>query len=54
MDVDEDYDDSPEEDKKTGIVSNGPGPTPGSADAKTTSPTSAGVNGTTSTVTKTE
>jgi hypothetical protein len=54
MDVDEDYDDSPEEDKKTGIVANGSGPTSASGDAKTTSPTSTGVNGTSSTTTKTE
>ncbi|TWU78695.1 hypothetical protein ED733_006022 [Metarhizium rileyi] len=50
MDVDEDYDDSPEEEKKTGIVANGSGP----GDAKTTSPASAGINGSSGTVTKTE
>lgn len=54
MDVDEDYDDSPEEDKKTGIVANGSGPPSGSGDVKTTSPASASVNGTSGTATKTE
>lgn len=54
MDVDEDYDDSPEEDKKTGIVANGSGPPSGSSDAKATSPASAGVNGTSGAATKTE
>lgn len=47
MDVDDDYDDSGEEDKKAGIVS-GPASGPGSAtsDIKNgTTPTSAGING---------
>jgi glucose repression mediator protein len=44
MDVDEDYDDSGEEDKKGGIVSaSGSGPASTSGEAKATSP--AGVNG---------
>lgn len=46
MDVDEDYDDSGEEDKKAGIVS-GPASGPGSAtsEMKNGTPTSAGING---------
>lgn len=44
MDVDEDYDDDGEEDKKGGIVSaSGSGPSSSSGDVKATSPT--GVNG---------
>jgi glucose repression mediator protein len=44
MDVDEDYDDDGEEDKKGGIVSvAGSGPGSSSGDAKTTSPTA--ING---------
>jgi hypothetical protein len=44
MDVDEDYDDDGEEDKKGGIVSaSGSGPGSASGEAKTTSPS--GVNG---------
>jgi hypothetical protein len=43
MDVDEDYDDSGEEEKKGGIVTNGSRPASTSGDMKT--PTSAGING---------
>jgi hypothetical protein len=44
MEVDEDYDDDGEEDKKGGIVSaSGSGPSSASGEAKTTSPT--GING---------
>jgi len=53
MDVDEDYDDSGEDDKKA-VLTNGSAPAPGSADGKTTTPTSAGVNGSSATATKTE
>jgi len=46
MEVDEDYDDSGEEDKKAGIIS-GAGSGPGSAtsDMKNGTPNSAGING---------
>ncbi|KAG6008203.1 hypothetical protein E4U21_004802 [Claviceps maximensis] len=44
MDVDEDYDDSPEDEKKPVAVANGSVPTSGANDVKTTSPTNAGVN----------
>lgn len=54
MDVDEDYDDSPEDEKKPAAVPNGSAPTSGSGDVKTTSPTNAGINGSTSIATKAE
>ncbi|PNY20468.1 General transcriptional corepressor ssn6 [Tolypocladium capitatum] len=53
MDVDEDYDDSGEDDKKA-VITNGSAPAPGSTDAKTSTPTSAGVNASSGAVTKTE
>ncbi|PFH62071.1 hypothetical protein XA68_15279 [Ophiocordyceps unilateralis] len=53
MDVDEDYDDSGEDDKKA-VLTNGSAQGPGSADGKTTSPTGAGVNGPSSAVAKGE
>ncbi|KAJ6441992.1 transcriptional corepressor Cyc8 [Purpureocillium lavendulum] len=53
MDVDEDYDDSGEDDKKA-VLTNGSAPAPGSAEGKTTTPTSAGVNGSSAPATKTE
>lgn len=46
MDVDEDYDDSGEEDKKTGILSGPPtGSGPASGEMKNGAPTNAGMNG---------
>lgn len=45
MDVDEDYDDSGEDDKKAAAITNGSAPGASSAEAKTSTPTSAGVNG---------
>lgn len=45
MDVDEDYDDSPEDEKKPIPAGNASGTASGNVDSKTTSPTSAGVNG---------
>jgi general transcriptional corepressor CYC8 len=45
MDVDEDYDDSGEEEKKAGIVTNGSAPTSAAGELKTTTPTSASING---------
>jgi hypothetical protein len=46
MDVDEDYDDSGEDDKKA-VIASGSGSAPNSAtgEMKTTTPTSAGING---------
>jgi general transcriptional corepressor CYC8 len=54
MDVDEDYDDSVEEEKK--VVPGGPtsGPASASGDMKTTTPTSAGINGMMGSAPKTE
>lgn len=54
MDVDEDYDDSAEEDKKPAVVTNGSGPGSAAGDTKATSPASAGVNGASAPATKTE
>ncbi|RYC60108.1 hypothetical protein CHU98_g6102 [Xylaria longipes] len=45
MDVDEDYDDSGEEEKKVGNVGPTSGPASAAGDMKTTTPTSAGMNG---------
>jgi hypothetical protein len=46
MDVDEDYDDSGEEDKKAGILPGPPsGPGSASSEMKNGAPTSAGING---------
>lgn len=48
MDVDEDYDDSAEEDKKVGIVTgsaSASGPGSATGEMKNTTPTSAGING---------
>lgn len=45
MEVDEDYDDSGEDEKKAGIVANGSGPGSAAGDAKTSTPVSAAVNG---------
>lgn len=47
MDVDEDYDDSGEDEKKTGALANGSGPGSASGEVKTSTPSSAGVNGAT-------
>lgn len=44
MDVDEDYDDSGEDEKKAGIP-NGSGPASNAGDSKTAASVSAGVNG---------
>jgi hypothetical protein len=44
MDVDEDYDDSGEDEKKAGIP-NGSGPGSNAGDSKTSTSASAGVNG---------
>lgn len=54
MDVDEDYDDSPEDEKKPAAVANGSFPTSGPGDIKMTSPASVGVNGSSSAATKTD
>ncbi|KAK2677495.1 Tetratricopeptide repeat [Fusarium oxysporum f. sp. vasinfectum] len=54
MDVDEDYDDSGEDEKKATIVTNGSGPGSAAGDAKTSTPANAGVNGVSGTVTKVE
>jgi hypothetical protein len=54
MDVDEDYDDSAEEDKKPAIVTNGSGPASAAGDAKVPSPTSTSANGAPAATTKTE
>lgn len=53
MDVDEDYDDSGEDDKKAVLV-NGSAAAPGSADGKTSTPANAGVNGSSGAVAKAE
>ncbi|PHH85541.1 hypothetical protein CDD83_280 [Cordyceps sp. RAO-2017] len=53
MDVDEDYDDSGEDDKKA-VLTNGSAAAAGSTDGKTSTPTSAGVNGSSGAVTKAE
>ncbi|KJZ75040.1 hypothetical protein HIM_05526 [Hirsutella minnesotensis 3608] len=53
MEVDEDYDDSGEDDKK-GVLANGSGAGPGSAEAKSSTPATAGVNGSSATVAKAE
>jgi hypothetical protein len=45
MEVDDDYDDSGEDEKKGGIITNGSGPASTSGEMKTTTPTSAGMNG---------
>lgn len=45
MEVDEDYDDSGEDEKKANIVTNGSGPSSAAGDVKTSTPTSASVNG---------
>ncbi|KAF5228543.1 hypothetical protein FAUST_11018, partial [Fusarium austroamericanum] len=45
MEVDEDYDDSGEDEKKTAVVTNGSGPGSAAGDAKTSTPANAGVNG---------
>lgn len=45
MEVDENYDDSGEDEKKTGIVTNGSGPGSAAGDAKTSTPANASVNG---------
>lgn len=45
MDVDENYDDSGEDDKKAATIANGAAPGNSSADVKASTPTSAGVNG---------
>jgi glucose repression mediator protein len=52
MDVDEDYDDSGEDEKKA-VLANGSGPSSATGDVKA-SPTTAGVNGSAATSTKTE
>jgi hypothetical protein len=54
MDVDEDYDDSAEEDKKPAIVTNGSGPASAAGDTKAPSPTSASANGAPAVAAKTE
>lgn len=54
MDVDEDYDDSGEEEKKVGPGGPTSGPTSTSGEMKTTTPTSAGMNGIMGPVTKSE
>ncbi|KAF4332345.1 putative TPR-containing protein, partial [Fusarium beomiforme] len=54
MDVDEDYDDSGEDEKKATIVTNGSGPSSAAGDAKTSTPANAGVNGVSGAVTKVE
>ncbi|KAK5997032.1 General transcriptional corepressor ssn6 [Cladobotryum mycophilum] len=54
MDVDEDYDDSGEDEKKTAALTNGSGPSSASAELKTSPPTSAGVNGASGPTPKTE
>lgn len=54
MEVDEDYDDSGDEDKKTAAITNGSGPSSSSGEAKAASPTSGSVNGASGPTTKTE
>jgi glucose repression mediator protein len=54
MDVDEDYDDSGEDEKKAGAVANGSGPGSTAGDAKNGTPGSGGVNGTGPVAPKTE
>ncbi|KAM0348423.1 hypothetical protein ACHAPU_004396 [Fusarium lateritium] len=54
MDVDEDYDDSGEDEKKAAIVTNGSGPGSAAGDAKTSTPANAGVNGVSGPVPKVE
>ncbi|PHH68080.1 hypothetical protein CDD82_859 [Ophiocordyceps australis] len=53
MDVDEDYDDSGEDDKKA-VLANGAAQTSSSQDGKTSTPSSAGVNGSSGAAPKTE
>lgn len=54
MDVDEDYDDIPEDEKKNASTVVGSAPTTGAADAKTSSPSTTGVNGTSGSASKTK
>ncbi|KAG6077239.1 hypothetical protein E4U33_001401, partial [Claviceps sp. LM78 group G4] len=54
MDVDEDYDDAPEDEKKSLAAANGPNSTSGSGDVKMASPPKVGANGSSSIVTKHE
>jgi glucose repression mediator protein len=55
VDVNENYDEDDEEDKKGGIVgTNGSGPASASADGKTSTPTSGGINGVAGTAPKVE
>jgi general transcriptional corepressor CYC8 len=55
VEVDEDYDDSGEDEKKAGIAAtNGSGPTSAAAELKTSTPTSAGINGMMATAPKVE
>lgn len=54
MDVDEDYDDSGEDEKKAAVLTNGSGPGSSSGEIKTSTPTTSNVNGASGPVPKVE